>query len=140
MGDIGNGIAYLCGTCCCVRNAEVSADGSRFGSRTKPDPRERQIDEEFMSRNYRQDAAGRFYRQPTPTSSMLPRQLSDESKKSIKNPDTKAQGSGEPERQELNANAPQLAVEKSTSTNATGISNSKEATDIVELDVLHAPG
>lgn len=103
MGDVGNGIAYLCGTCCKayyqlrltllipnfgliggLRDAEVSADGSHFRTGGKPDPRERQIDEEFMARDYRQDANGRFVRQPTPTSSimMLPRQQSDESRES----------------------------------------------------------
>ncbi|KAF9484419.1 hypothetical protein BDN70DRAFT_797651 [Pholiota conissans] len=82
MGDISTGIGYLCGTCC----AEVSADGSHFRSGTKPDPRERQVDEEFMARDYRRDADGRFVRQPTPGSSgmMFPRQQSGESGQSRK--------------------------------------------------------
>ncbi|KAF4620378.1 hypothetical protein D9613_001205 [Agrocybe pediades] len=68
----------------CVRDAEVSADGSHFRTKAKEDPRERQIDEVFLARNYRQDSNGRFHTQPTPTASMLvlPRQLSDESSKS----------------------------------------------------------
>jgi hypothetical protein len=69
-----------------LRDAEVSADGSHFRTGGKPDPRERQIDEEFMARDYRKDANGRFIRQPTPTSSimMLPRQQSDESSQTRK--------------------------------------------------------
>lgn len=35
-----------------------------------------------MARNYRKDAAGRLHSQPMPTSSMLPRLNSDESKRS----------------------------------------------------------
>uniref|UniRef100_A0A8H7Y3V8 Uncharacterized protein n=1 Tax=Psilocybe cubensis TaxID=181762 RepID=A0A8H7Y3V8_PSICU len=49
-------------------------DGSYTSPKTKPDPREQQIDDEFLARNYRQDSSGRFHTQPTPTSSMFPPQ------------------------------------------------------------------
>ncbi|KAF8161641.1 hypothetical protein B0H34DRAFT_701899 [Crassisporium funariophilum] len=73
MSDVGSGLAYLCRSCCCFRDSEVSADGSHFRSRAKADPRERQIDEEFLARDYRRDASGRFKTQPTPTTEMFPK-------------------------------------------------------------------
>ncbi|KAF5322610.1 hypothetical protein D9619_001349 [Psilocybe cf. subviscida] len=82
MGDLANGLAWLCGTCCGLRKADITADGSRFSSSGKAHPAEREIDKEFMARNYRKDAAGYLHSQPTPTNSMMPRQNSDDSKKS----------------------------------------------------------
>ncbi|KIM36892.1 hypothetical protein M413DRAFT_31289 [Hebeloma cylindrosporum] len=124
MGDIGTGIAYLCRTCCCMSDGEVSADGSHFSSRSKPDPRERQIDEEFLARNYRQDSAGRFHVQPTPTSSMFPRVVSEESSNSKKNGSLKA--GGDRPLIGVRPEAPLLTTEKSASSDKTNLSNDIE--------------
>jgi len=108
----------------CMSNGEVSADGSHFSSRTKADPRERQIDEEFLARNYRQDSAGRFHVQPTPTSSMFPRIASDGSSNSKKNVPLKA-GGGRPS-PGVQPEAPPLTTEKSASSDKTNLSNDME--------------
>jgi len=82
MGDLANGLAWLCGTCCGLRKADITADGSRFSSSSKEHPAEREIDKEFIARNYRKDSAGYLHSQPTPKHSMLPRGNSDDSRKS----------------------------------------------------------
>ena len=110
-----------------MSDGEVSADGSHFSSRTKPDPRERQIDEEFLARNYHQDSAGRFHVQPTPTSSMFPRIVSGESSKPTKSVPLKAGGNRplvgvQPE-------APPLVMEKSAFSDKTDLSNDMETID-----------
>jgi len=131
MGDIGTGIAYLCRTCCCMSDAEVSADGSHFGSRTKPDPRERQIDEAFLARDYRQDSSGRFHVQPTPTSSMFPRNINDGSNKSKKGVSTKG-GSDQPS-MGGRPEAPLLGAEKSNSSDKTDLSREMGNTGVPVL-------
>lgn len=116
-----------------MSDAEVSADGSHFSTRTKPDPRERQIDEAFLARDYRRDASGRFHVQPTPTSSMLPRVLSDESSsKSKKNVPTEP-GGDRPATATGGLEAPPLLAEKSTSSDKTNLS-----TDM-DMEIIGAP-
>ena len=117
----------------CMSAGEVSADGSHFSSRTKADPRERQIDEEFLARNYRQDSTGRFHVQPTPTSSMFPRIASDGSSKSKKNAHLKA-GGGRPSTG-VQPEAPPLATERSVSSDKTNLSNDMET---MGTPVLHS--
>jgi len=131
MGDIGTGFAYLCRTCCCMSDSEVSADGSHFGSRTKPDPRERQIDEAFLARDYRQDSSGRFHVQPTPTSSMFPRNLNCGSNKSKKGVSTK--GGGDQPSMGGQSEVPQLGAEKSKSSDKTDLSGEMENTGVPVL-------
>ncbi|TFK21939.1 hypothetical protein FA15DRAFT_57477 [Coprinopsis marcescibilis] len=70
MTDLGRAIAYLC--CCC--GPRPIDDGSQLKNRPKPDPREKEIDAEFMSRNYTRDKSGHFSMTPTP--SVLPTQSS----------------------------------------------------------------
>lgn len=110
-----------------MSDGEVSADGSHFSSRTKPDPRERQIDEEFLARNYHQDSAGRFHIQPTPTSSMFPRIVSDDLSKSKKNAPIKAGGDGPS--MGVRPETPSLVTEKSTSSDKTNLSNNTDTMD-----------
>ncbi|CAA7263059.1 unnamed protein product [Cyclocybe aegerita] len=116
MSDLAIGLAYLCKTCCCIRDAEVTPDGSRFRSHPKRDPREQLVDDEFMARNYHQDASGHFHSEPTPTSSMLlpPRQLSDTSDKSKLGEGEKGSVQMTPE-----VEAPAMVHAASTSTEAT---------------------
>ncbi|KDR69743.1 hypothetical protein GALMADRAFT_255533 [Galerina marginata CBS 339.88] len=137
MGDLSSGLAYLC---CCLKHSDVSADGSRFGSGKKADPRERQIDQEFLARNYHRDSTGHFHVQPTPTSSMFPRQLSEQSKHSAekdeKKPKEKKRFFGlkaPPEALELTP--PKLALTDSTSAESkeTGLSGENDAADSPEL-------
>ena len=109
-----------------MSDGEVSADGSHFSTRTKPDPRERQIDEAFLARDYRRDSSGRFHVQPTPTSSMLPRVFSDESSKSKKNVPTEAGGDRPPTATGGQPEAPPLVTEKSTSSDKTNLSGDME--------------
>jgi hypothetical protein len=108
----------------CMSGGEVSADGSHFSSRSKPDPRERQIDEAFLARNYRQDSAGHFHVQPTPTSSMFPRNLNDGSRKSKK--DVSTNGGGDQPSVGVRPEAPQLEAEKSDFSDKTDISSQME--------------
>ncbi|KAH6910176.1 hypothetical protein BKA70DRAFT_1424726 [Coprinopsis sp. MPI-PUGE-AT-0042] len=55
--------------CCCFCATEPLGDGSEFRKAPEADPREKDIDAEFMARNYTRDASGRFH--TTPTSSTV---------------------------------------------------------------------
>ncbi|KJA27834.1 hypothetical protein HYPSUDRAFT_34988 [Hypholoma sublateritium FD-334 SS-4] len=121
MGDISSGIAYICGSFCCLRNTGVDADGSGFAaSGPKADPREREIDALFMARDYKKDAAGRFIRQPPPTRAMYPRTQSDETREVKKSC----------------LEVPHMAQLNSTSTGGTTLSQTKEPLDSIALESL----
>ncbi|TFK33813.1 hypothetical protein BDQ12DRAFT_690609 [Crucibulum laeve] len=68
MSDLASGIVYLC--CCCCNTAEPSPDGTRFGTLAKKHPREQDIDDQFLSREYCQDSNGRIHVQPSAESNM----------------------------------------------------------------------
>ncbi|THU76057.1 hypothetical protein K435DRAFT_879786 [Dendrothele bispora CBS 962.96] len=70
MGDVGMGLAYLCGGCCCFKDTDPGPEGQQISRSTKH-PKERLIDEEFAARQYRKDKDGRIRFQPTPNSSMM---------------------------------------------------------------------
>ncbi|KAJ3789158.1 hypothetical protein GGU10DRAFT_344170 [Lentinula aff. detonsa] len=59
MGDISMGLAYLCGGCC-----QSSAGSSLFRgnqlSHTRKHPKENEIKDEFMKRDYRRDKDGKI--------------------------------------------------------------------------------
>ena len=52
-----------------MRDPEDPINAPRARGGTAPDPREREIDQMFMQRDYKRDASGRFVkaRQPAPT-------------------------------------------------------------------------
>ncbi|TEB38003.1 hypothetical protein FA13DRAFT_716067 [Coprinellus micaceus] len=70
---LGFVLAYLstCFFCCnCCGRPETIEEmqlGSEFRGRTKRNPREQEIDDEFMARNYTRDAAGRIHMEPRPS-------------------------------------------------------------------------
>ncbi|KAI3605521.1 hypothetical protein WG66_005933 [Moniliophthora roreri] len=70
MGDLGMGIAYLCSCCFCCKD-DPGPEGNQI-SNTKPDPRERLVDEEFMKRDYKRDKDGHIRVQPSTSSEMMP--------------------------------------------------------------------
>ncbi|KAJ4482229.1 hypothetical protein J3R30DRAFT_3457866 [Lentinula aciculospora] len=55
MGDMSMGLAYLCGGCCCFNDTE----GSQL-SRSRKHPKENDIKNEFMKRDYRRDKGGKI--------------------------------------------------------------------------------
>ncbi|KAJ3515020.1 hypothetical protein NLJ89_g2014 [Agrocybe chaxingu] len=137
MSDLGIGVVYLCKTCCCIRDAEVTPDGSHFRSHAKRDPREQLVDDEFMARNYHQDASGHFHSEPTPTSSMLlpPRQLSDTSNKSKLGEGEKSSEQVMPE-----VKAPPMMHAASTSTEAATLTSKEENDEETPLPLPNLPG
>lgn len=64
--DTDRNILLVCAT-------EPLGDGSEFRNPPQADPREKDIDEEFMARNYTWDATGRFHTTPTPSTLLEPK-------------------------------------------------------------------
>ncbi|KAE9407983.1 hypothetical protein BT96DRAFT_1013860 [Gymnopus androsaceus JB14] len=57
MGDTSMGLAYLCSCCCCFQATDPGPEGSQR-SRSKKHPKEKDIKNEFMKRDYRKDKDG----------------------------------------------------------------------------------
>ncbi|KAF9033603.1 hypothetical protein BJ165DRAFT_1515250 [Panaeolus papilionaceus] len=133
MGDVARGLAYLC--CFCCRESDAIQDGSHFSSKTKPDPREREIDEVFKARNYQKDSHGRFHVQPTPTASMFPNRSRSNSKISTHH-QSEIKSVNQVYGDTLGIVVPSLMVTDSSSSDATAIS--AERRKDTETDAGHA--
>ncbi|KAF8992812.1 hypothetical protein BDZ89DRAFT_116550 [Hymenopellis radicata] len=66
------GLGYLLSCCCCCHLAgDPGADGTGRGRKSKRDPREDIVDQQFQSRVYTRDDTGRIHVQPAPGSTMV---------------------------------------------------------------------
>jgi len=116
---------------------DVTPDGSHFRSRGVRDPREQIVEDQFLAKDYKRDASGRFQVQPTPTPSMLPRGMSNDSKKS--NPESPPQVRVTPptERSHPDHGAPGILLADSTSTTTTTLEDKVEE---LELEPIPSTG
>ncbi|PPQ83715.1 hypothetical protein CVT25_006119, partial [Psilocybe cyanescens] len=119
-----------------------AADGSYSSKKAKPDPREQQIDDEFLARNYRQDSSGRFHTQPTPTSSMFSPQGPGSNRSNKAEQKRDESSLGDPEVHRLGVvqlKPPTLGIDGSASTDSMNVSSGSDGKVNPEI-VVSAPG